>query len=335
MNYDHYIGIDWSLKMMAVARMTKYLDKATVFEGPADVKGLKAYLSQLKGTKIMTIEEGTWSHWLYTELKGSVDRLIICDPTRNALLKEGAKTDKIDAEKLARLLRSGHLKEVYHELDEIVYLRQIVSAYEDLILNVIGYKNQKFAILRGYGCSKKEDLPDDSHELTNFIFNEKADVLELLEEKRKEYEDQFKLLTKKHPEIKLLQDVPGFGLINSVKILSRVVDAKRFETKGAFLSYCGLIKLEHSSGGKIYYRKNGRYCKMMKNVFKTAAMVSIISPKNQFGETYHYLMKVKKYPAYQARHAIARIIATTCFGILKSKKKYKRKEFEKNYSIED
>jgi len=42
-----------------------------------------------------------------------VARVLVCDPRRNALLKEGNKSDKVDARKLADLLRTGMLRPVY------------------------------------------------------------------------------------------------------------------------------------------------------------------------------------------------------------------------------
>ena len=65
---------------------------------PSDVNELKLYLGNLRGLKILTFEEGTAAQWLYTELVGTVDELVVCDPRRNRLLIEGPKTDKIDAE---------------------------------------------------------------------------------------------------------------------------------------------------------------------------------------------------------------------------------------------
>jgi hypothetical protein len=44
---------------------------------------------------------------LYDLLKPHVQQVLVCDPRRNALLKEGNKSDKIDARKLADLLRTG------------------------------------------------------------------------------------------------------------------------------------------------------------------------------------------------------------------------------------
>ena len=113
--YDHYIAIDWSAKNMAIARMTKKSNKITVIDVPSDVVELQTYLKNLRGTKILAIEETTTSQWLYTELEDYVDRIMICDPHRNRLLSEGAKTDKIDAAKLVQLLTRSEERRVGKE----------------------------------------------------------------------------------------------------------------------------------------------------------------------------------------------------------------------------
>jgi hypothetical protein len=43
-----------------------------------------------------------------------VQHIVVCNPRRNALLKEGSKSDQVDARKLAELLRTGMLRPVYH-----------------------------------------------------------------------------------------------------------------------------------------------------------------------------------------------------------------------------
>jgi hypothetical protein len=42
-------------------------------------------------------EEGTWAAWLYDLLQPQVQQVLVCNPRRNALLKEGSKSDKVDA----------------------------------------------------------------------------------------------------------------------------------------------------------------------------------------------------------------------------------------------
>src|ERR1017187_9214001 len=72
------------------------------------------FVQGLRGDLHVTLEEGTWSAWLYDLLKPHVTELVVCDPRKNALLKEGNKSDRIDARKLADLLRGGYLRSVYH-----------------------------------------------------------------------------------------------------------------------------------------------------------------------------------------------------------------------------
>jgi len=105
----------------------------------------------LSGTKIVTIEETTTTQWLYAELVEYVDKIVICDPLRNRLLSEGPKTDKIDASKLVQLLKANLVKEVYHSTDTFLYLRRVISGYEDLIKSGVRLKNQRHALLRACG----------------------------------------------------------------------------------------------------------------------------------------------------------------------------------------
>jgi len=41
----------------------------------------------------VTFEEGTCSAWLYDLLNPHVDKLVVCNPRKNALLKDGNKSD--------------------------------------------------------------------------------------------------------------------------------------------------------------------------------------------------------------------------------------------------
>jgi hypothetical protein len=51
---------------------------------------------------------------LYDLLQPHVAQLVVCNPVKNALFRDGNKSDRIDARKLAELLRGNHLKPVYH-----------------------------------------------------------------------------------------------------------------------------------------------------------------------------------------------------------------------------
>ena len=148
--FNHFIAIDWAMSNMAIARMTPISNKINVIDVPADIKEMQIYLKNLKGDICLTFEETTTSQWLYTELKDFVKKIVVCDPYRNKLLNEGAKTDKIDASKLVQLLKADLLKEVFHSSDKFIDLRKIVSAYDDAIKAGVRLKNQRSALFRAY-----------------------------------------------------------------------------------------------------------------------------------------------------------------------------------------
>ena len=71
-----------------------------------EASSILQFIHGLRGELQVTWEEGTWAAWLYDLVQPQVERVLVCDPRRNALLKEGNKSDKIDARKLADLLRT-------------------------------------------------------------------------------------------------------------------------------------------------------------------------------------------------------------------------------------
>jgi len=314
-NYDYYIAIDWSQRNMAVATMKKDSNKIRIIDVESDLGALKTYFKSLSGSKILTIEETTPTHYLYVELFDYVDRILICDPYKNKLLSDGPKTDKIDAGKLCMLLKGGFLREVYHSINKKYELRQYVSEYEQLVKFGVSVKNQKSAIYRSMGKSyqKKEEIDDAA---SKFIIEKKDQRIELYESQKKDYEKMFANLIKLDKGLKHLRGINGIGIIGAVKILATVIDANRFENAGKYLSYCGLVKHQKMSGGRNYGQKNPRYNRRLKSVYKTAAM-SVIGGKSSLSEYYNSLLK-QGISEDKARHRLARRIAIISFGVMKS-----------------
>jgi hypothetical protein len=102
-----YIGLDVHQATISAAVLdsTGKLVMESVVETKAAT--ILQFVRGLRGSLWLTLEEGTWAAWLYDLLKPHVTQIVVCDPRRNALLKEGSKSDRIDARKLAKLLRGG------------------------------------------------------------------------------------------------------------------------------------------------------------------------------------------------------------------------------------
>jgi len=52
------------------------------------------FMNGLRGELHVTWEEGAWAAWLYDLLKPHAHQVLVCNPRRNALLKEGSKATR-------------------------------------------------------------------------------------------------------------------------------------------------------------------------------------------------------------------------------------------------
>ena len=161
----------------------------------------------------------------------------------------------------------------------------------------------------------KRDIKLDSHG-EHFVLQCLDRQIDAYEEEKFENEKEFARLLRKHPEIRHQTSLPGVGVINAEKIVSRVVSPYRFADKGHYLSYAGLIKLEKISGWKSYGKKNPRYCRQLKNVYKSGVLAAI-GGNNPINDYHEYLIREKGYPQYQARHKACRRLAILSLGVFR------------------
>ena len=138
-----YIGADVDCRMteLAVEQNGEIVIRDRV---PTDIKSLSSFLDSISGKKVMAIEEGSMSGWLYRNLKSKVEKFIVCDPRRNKLIYcDGDKDDSIDAAALASLLRGEYLREVYHTDDEKrLALKEAVALYHDRVRESVRQVNK-------------------------------------------------------------------------------------------------------------------------------------------------------------------------------------------------
>lgn len=109
------------------------------------------FVQGLQGTLSLTFEEGTWAAWLHDLLKPHVSRLVVCDPRKAALLKEGNKSDRIDARKLAEMLRTNQLRPVYHGEHGLRTLKELGRCYLTLSKDVTRTMNRIKSLYRSWG----------------------------------------------------------------------------------------------------------------------------------------------------------------------------------------
>jgi transposase len=150
MSQEKYIGMDVHQATIsaAVRDVQGKLLMESVLETKADT--ILEFIQGLRGTLALTFEEGTSATWLHDLLKPHVRRLVVCDPRKNALLKDGNKNDRVDARKLAELLRTNQVKPVYHEKHGTRALKEVGRSYLTVTKDVTRVMNRIKSVYRSW-----------------------------------------------------------------------------------------------------------------------------------------------------------------------------------------
>jgi hypothetical protein len=89
MSQEKYIGMDVHQATISVA--VRDSRGKLIMESILETKAatILEFLQGLHGSLSVTFEEGTSAAWFHDLLKPHVTRLVVCDPRKNALLKDG------------------------------------------------------------------------------------------------------------------------------------------------------------------------------------------------------------------------------------------------------
>ncbi|MBA3240616.1 MAG: transposase [Acidobacteria bacterium] len=144
----YYVGIDVHKASICIAVLNA--DGKLVMELVVETSAatILDFLKGLRGCVEVTFEEGTHAAWLYDVLHQTKADVIVCDPRKNRLLQDGNKSDKVDARKLAQLMRAGLLSPIYHGEHGTRDLKELVRSYEYLVEAATHVMNRIKALYR-------------------------------------------------------------------------------------------------------------------------------------------------------------------------------------------
>ena len=150
MTSTKYIGLDVHKESISIAVLNSA--GKVVMECVIETKAstILQFIHGLGGDVHLTFEEGTWAGWLYELLKPQVTELVVCNPRKNALLKEGSKSDHIDARKLAELLYLSKLSSVYHGEHGLRMLKELSRSYLTITKDLGRVMNRLKALYRSW-----------------------------------------------------------------------------------------------------------------------------------------------------------------------------------------
>jgi transposase len=269
----------------------------------------------------------------------------VCDRHENKLVKSSNKSDDIDVNKLARLLRLGDLQAVYHGEETIQGLKHLVGAYENLVSDTIRAMNRLKAMFRGRGIGSRgtkvysNEGRDEWLTKLNieglraragYLYQQIDCLMKLRMEARKAMCGE----ATRHSAYKLISGVPGIGPVRTAQIIATVGTPHRFRTKRQLWPYCGLAVVTRSSadyvwvGEQIRKRKrppqtrglNKNYNRRLKQVFKGAAL-NAIRTNEQFKQYYQGLMDKGIRPE-MAQLTVARKLSAITLAVWKKGEKF-------------
>jgi len=177
-----------------------------------------------------------------------------------------AKNDKIDAGKIARLLRGGNfplayvypkgMRETRDLLRRRTYLvRQRAALVTHLQILNGQYNLPPFPKRLAYAGNRQE--LDIAHRFADPSVQQSATVDLAVIDVLEEHIDALELYLARTAKVDDLQtfyrlrSIPGVGKIIALILLYEIHDIRRFPTEGQFLSYCRLVRCRHESAGKV------------------------------------------------------------------------------------
>jgi transposase len=333
MESTKYIGMDVHKDTISVAVVNAA--GKVVMESILETKAatILQFVQGLRGNLLVTFEEGTWAAWLYDLLKPYVTQVTVCNPRKNALLKSGNKGDRIDARKLAELLRLGSLSSVYHGEKGLRTLKELSRSYLTLSKDLTRVMNRLKALYHSWGIAcggTQVYAPRHRSEWLNKITEagvrcraeftyQQLDGLQAL---RQGVRRDLLAESGKQGATQLLRQVPGLGPIRAALLVALLQTPHRFRTKRQRWAYSGLAIETHGSGEYRYVGGQLRRSRKpvalrglnknpnhdLKAIFKSAAVraSSSAGPLHGFYEG----LLTKGMKPTMARLTLARKIAT-------------------------
>jgi transposase len=341
----YYVGMDVhraSIVIVVLNGAGKVVMQSVIETGAERVR---AFLKQLSGRVYVTFEEGTQATWLHDVVRPLVTEVVVCDPRHNKLLGAGNKSDRIDAQKLAQLLRNGSLKPVYHNDQVTRQLKELVRLYDCLVADTTRVMNRLKAIFRGRaiacggrGIYRSERRAEWLGKLREPGARRRADFmyqqLAALKPLRQEAKQLMIKEARRHPAYRYLHSIPLLGPVRVAQLIAIVSTPHRFRSKRQFWTYVGLAVVtvstaDHEVVNGVLRRRqrpggtrglNRNHNHVLKRVFKNAAVSACHREPFQAG---YQARLAQGMDASLARLSIARQLSAITLAVWKSEVEFK------------
>jgi len=265
-----YIGLDVHKLSIAVAiaeesgAPTSY---GSIVNDPSAIRKLATRLGGPAVALRVAYEAGPTGYALHRQLTAlGIDCIVVAPSLIPKRSGDKVKTDRRDALKLARLLRSGDLTAVWVPDEAHEALRNLVRARADAKADQLRAKHRLSKFVLRQGCwppigvrnwSQRyfvwlrqlefEHLPD------RVVFADYLAEVTAAGERIKRLEAALHQSAQSSSQVALiraLQAFRGIGFLSAVTLVAETGDLRRFRTAPQLMAYAGVVPAESSSGGK-------------------------------------------------------------------------------------
>jgi transposase len=309
-----------------------------------DKEGFRSFLRSFPADTPVAVEStGNW-YWIIDEIEraGLIPQLVHAARAK-VMMGQINKTDKLDAEGLAKLLRNGTLPTVWIPPAEIRDQRELPRTRLSLVHMRTMLKNRIHATFAKYnitfpglsdlfgitGRKRMEDALAELPEQTRRSVEQELHLLDEISRQILHSEQCIARVVEVTPSMKLLMTIPGIGKILATTIVLETGDITRFPDGEHFASYAGTVPRVSSSGGKTYFgRVRPDVNRYLKTAFAEAANVICLQQnklaKRHVGSLY-LRMREKKGHA-KAIMAVSRHMAEATYNMLSKNEPYSEKK---------
>lgn len=274
--------------------------------------------------------------WLADLLEDNKIEVMLAHPQKTkAIASARIKTDKVDADTLAHLLRSNLVAPAHYtdkdrrDQQELLRTRARLVHTRTSLKNKIHsilhkhnlnpeWDNQSFTDLFGKkGRNWMEEKITDLPQYSRFAFEQVLQSIDNLAGQIKIFDQVIKAAWQQDDNAKLLQQLPGIGFYGSLILASEIGEVSRFSHPDNLCSYAGLTPSVYQSGDKTRMGRIKKGNKYIRWVLIEAVPKAIKKDKRLLA---FYLKLSKKKGNKRAKVAAARKMLAQIHLILANKK---------------
>ena len=318
----HYVGIDLHKRDLAIV----VEDEGGPVGKPRrfacrDEAAIVTHFSVLRPFRAV-IEASASYRWLYDRLS-PFGEIILAHPLRlRASIARPAKTDKLDAALLARLLRMDQIPESYVPPKAYQELRELTRARARLSRAATEAKNQLHHLLTARNIEAPYRSPFgvrgrrwvralDLGVVGNLQRDELLGRLEHYAAEQARLDEGLAEMAKGFPQIDALSDIRGIGLYTALLVVAEIGEPERFTQPGQVSSYAGLAARVNQSGEHDYHGHITRQGSPWLRWVLVQAAIKAIGKDRKLANFYERVRK--RSSRHIARVAVARKLAEICW----------------------